>query len=273
MMFSRRTVLTGLFGLTATATGVVGRPTGAVAAKPHDRLDAVIDISHSTTVNDFRLARQRSNILGVIHKASEGGDWRDPLYAKRRAEAEAAGLLWGAYHFGTHEYSGADQAAMFLKAAHPGPKTLLALDLEFNEQNPSNTMRLRQAEEFVRTIGAITGRHPLIYTNATWADGEPMGHPKYSLGGRISEHSILANCPLWLADYRFEPQLPSAWRGKGWHFWQYAGDTEDGGPRGHRVRSVSGVVRCDRNLFKGNVAMLHKFWTSAVEDGPTRRKA
>ncbi|RAU19999.1 1,4-beta-N-acetylmuramidase [Paramagnetospirillum kuznetsovii] len=272
-MFTRRTVLTGLFGLTAAAAGVVSRPTNAVAAKSGGKLDAVIDISHSTTVNDFRLARQRSNILGVIHKASEGGDWRDPLYVKRRAEAEAVGLLWGAYHFGTHEYSGADQAAMFLNAARPGPSTLMALDLEFNEQNPSNTMRLRQAEEFVKSIVATTGRHPMIYTTAAWADGEPMGHPQYRLGGRISEHSILANCPLWLADYRFEPQLPSAWRGKGWHFWQYAGDTDDGGPRGHRVRSVSGVVRCDRNLFKGDATMLHKFWTASAGNGPTRRKA
>ncbi len=266
-------MLTGLFGLAATATGVAGRPNEALAAKSHGRLDAVIDISHSTTVHDFRLARRRSNILGVIHKASEGGDWRDPLYAKRRNEAESAGLLWGAYHFGTHEYSGADQAAMFLKSARPGPSTLLALDLEFNEQNPSNTMRLRQAEDFVRSILAATGRHPLIYTNAAWADGQPMGRSQHRLGGRISEHSILANCPLWLADYRFEPQLPSAWRGKGWHFWQYAGDTEDGGPRGHRVRSVSGVVRCDRNLFQGDAAMLRKFWMAAGGSATTKRKA
>ena len=272
-MITRRTVLTGLFGIAATAASAATRPQKALATKPHGRLDAVIDISHSTTVHDFRLARQRSNILGVIHKASEGGDWRDPLYTKRRAEAEAAGLLWGAYHFGTHEYSGADQAAMFLNSARPGPSTLLALDLEFNEQNPSNTMRLGQAEEFVRSILAATGRHPLIYTNATWAEDQPMGHPQHRLGGHITEHSILANCPLWLADYRSEPQLPSAWRGKGWHFWQYAGDTEAGGPRGRRVRSVSGVVRCDRNLFRGDAATLRKFWTAAVGGPAPKRKA
>ena len=60
----------------------------------------MIDISRSVTVSDFRRIRQ-SNILGVIHKASEGGDYADTAYGARRPQAEAAGLLWGAYHFGT----------------------------------------------------------------------------------------------------------------------------------------------------------------------------
>jgi lysozyme len=238
----------------------------AMAAEKHPiklklpvRVDAVIDISHMTTVHDFAMARKHSNILGVIHKASEGGDWRDPAYAKRRPQAEGAGMLWGAYHYGTHQHSGVDQAMMFLASARPGPDTLMALDLEFNEQNPGNTMRLHQAEEFVKTVLEATGRRPLIYTNANWADGEAMGG-RHSLGGSITIHSILASCQLWLADYRSEPQLPSAWSGKGWHFWQYAGDTEDGGPRGARVRSVSGVVRCDRNLFQGDATKLRHFW-------------
>jgi len=71
---------------------------------------------------------------------------------------------------------------------------------------------------------------------------------------------VLALCPLWLADYRSEPQVPHAWKGKGWHFWQYAGDAGDGGPRGHRVRGVWGIESCDRNIFKGDMADLQKFW-------------
>ena len=272
-MFTRRAMLAGLFSLAATSASAAGRPHRATAAKSGHRLDAVIDISHSTVVNDFRLAKLRSRILGVIHKASEGGDWRDPLYTRRRTAAESAGLLWGAYHFGTHEYSGAAQARLFLDAARPGPATLMALDLEFNEQNPANTMKLHQAEDFVRAVVAATGRHPMIYTNAAWADNEPMGHPEHRLGGRVTEHSILASCPLWLADYRTQPEVPSAWRDKGWHFWQYAGDTDDGGPRGRRVRNVSGVDRCDRNLFRGDASMLRRFWTSAAPARHLGRKA
>ena len=47
----------------------------------------MIDISHSVTVSDFAAVR-RSGILGVIHKATEGGDWIDPSYAVRQPQAE-----------------------------------------------------------------------------------------------------------------------------------------------------------------------------------------
>lgn len=256
-VFTRRDFLAGFAGLLATV-----QPSMAKGRAEHAALDAVIDISHSTTVKDFRLARKSSRILGVIHKASEGGDWVDPAYAKRRAEAEAVGLLWGAYHFGTREYSGAAQAERFLKTARPTAATLMALDLEYNEQNPANTMRLKQAEDFVRTVVAATGRHPLIYTTAGWADNEPVGPRLQRLGGSITQDSILAKCPLWVADYRAQPEVPSAWRGKGWHFWQYAGDREDGGIRATKARRVAGVESCDRNFFRGDESTLRKFWTA-----------
>ncbi|MFD2233873.1 glycoside hydrolase family 25 protein [Phaeospirillum tilakii] len=259
-MLTRRAMLSGLMCLAAAPALANTGGSRKVAAKPRGRIDAVIDISHSTVVRDFTLAREKSHILGVIHKASEGGDWRDPAYAQRRAQAEKAGLLWGAYHFGTHQYPGAAQAAMFLATAKPGPTTLIALDLELNELNPGNSMTLHQAEEFVHAVFAATGRYPLIYTNAAWAEGKPAGRGGHSLRGRIGPHSILAQCPLWLGDYRTEPEVPTAWKGKGWHFWQYAGDTEDGGPREARVRGVWGIERCDRNLFRGDAVALGRFW-------------
>src|SRR5215471_19577567 len=145
-MTSRRNVVSGLAALLATgcSSGQQARaPMPAqqypMAPAPPDRasqgLDAVIDISQGATVTDFRLVRQ-SNILGVIHKASEGNDYADGACAERRPQAEAAGLLWGTYHFGTGLGSGAEQAAFFLAASRPGPRTLLSLDLEANENNP-----------------------------------------------------------------------------------------------------------------------------------------
>ena len=118
-------------------------------------LDAVIDISAHTTVSDFRLVRA-SNILAVIHKASEGDFYADPMCAERRSQAEAAGLLWGTYHFGKGDSSGAQQAAFFLESSRPGPRTLLALDLEPNEGDPSNSMTLEQAEAFVQAVASAT---------------------------------------------------------------------------------------------------------------------
>ena len=225
-------------------------------------LDAVIDISHNVTVTDFAAVR-RSNILAVLHKVTEGGDWFDPSYGPRRRQAEAAGLLWGGYHFGTRQYSGEKQAAAFLSACQPGPATVMALDLEPNEGNPRNTMTLPQAEEFVLAVQRATGRLPMVYSHPAWANGEVYGRRRLKLGAAVVPGSTLARCELWLADYREEPQIPYAWATKGWRLWQYAADeTAANFAYGSEPRAVAGVGHCDRNLFNGDVAALNRFWKS-----------
>jgi lysozyme len=227
-------------------------------------LDAVIDISHGVTVSDFAAVR-RSGILGVIHKATEGGDWTDASYAGRQPQAERAGLLWGAYHFGTRQYSGAQQAQLFLSVVRPAPSTLIALDLEPNDGNPRNTMQLAQAEAFVMTVQQATGRLPLLYTHPQWADGQVYGRRRLSLGQPILPGSLLARCDLWLADYRENPQIPYAWADRGWKLWQYAANqTETDVAYGSQSRAVAGVAYCDRNLFAGDANALYRFWNSRV---------
>jgi len=269
-MISRRAVLGGLgSGLAVPAlASCAGRQTAyrrPDSAQPAPRpattgLDAVIDISHMVEVSDLALARRRSNILGVIHKASEGGDWIDPLYSLRRPQAEAADLLWGAYHFGTRQYSGADQAAAFLAAAQPRPTTLMALDFELNDRKPHNTMELSQAEAFVLAIQQATGRLPMVYVHPNWANGVPPPGRRLFLEP-VMPGSILARCELWLADYREEPEVPMAWADRGWRLWQYApNQTAADVAYGSEQRAVEGVSHCDRNLFAGDVAALYRFW-------------
>ena len=215
-------------------------------------LDAVIDLSAHTTVSDFRLVRA-SNILAVIHKASEGDFYADPACAARRPQAEAAGLLWGTYHFGKGDSPGAQQAAFFLDSSRPTQGTLLALDLEPNEGDPSNSMTLDQAEAFVQAVASATGRLPLVYV-----------HPSWAKSARITPDSILARCGLWVVDYHASPEIPRAWATSGWRLWQYASD-EYAGRRAHGRNSiVQGLDRCDRNLFNGDVAALYQFWNAAA---------
>jgi lysozyme len=262
-MISRRTMLGGLgSGLVAPAmTGCAGRQAAPATRPATAGLDAVIDISHMVDVSDLALARRHSDILGVIHKATEGGDWVDPSYSLRRSQAEAADLLWGAYHFGTRQYSGADQAAAFLAAAQPGPSTLIALDFEFNDRNPRNTMELSQAEAFVLAIQQATGRLPLVYAHPNWANGVSRRGRSPRLVEPIMPGSILARCELWLADYRDEPEVPMAWADRGWRLWQYvANERPADAAYGSVPRAVQGVSHCDRNLFAGDAPALHRFW-------------
>jgi lysozyme len=270
-MIPRRGLLAGFAGLSGLSLAGCGRhapepsfayaPPGGGSWQPKTGgLDAVIDISHNVTVSDFNQVR-RSNILAVIHKSTEGGDWIDPSYAPRRVEAESAGLLWGAYHFGTRQYSGARQAQTFLGVVRPGPKTLMALDFELNDYNPNNTMTLAQAEEFVQVVQQATGRLPLVYTHAAWANGERAGRRGVRLREPVGPGSILARCDLWLADPREEPQVPYAWADRGWRLWQYvANESQSDAAYGSVSRAVPGVTHCDRNLFAGNSTELYRFW-------------
>ena len=227
-------------------------------------LDAVIDISHGVAISDFGAIR-RSGILALIHKATEGGDWIDPSYAVRQPQAEQAGLLWGAYHFGTRQYSGAQQAQSFLSVVRPKPSTLIALDLEPNDGNPRNTMTLAQAEAFVTVVQQQTGRLPLLYTHAQWANGQVYGRRRLSLGQPIQPGSLLARCDLWLADYREHPEIPWAWADRGWKLWQYAANQTDSDVAyGAHGRAVAGVAYCDRNYFNGDEAGLYRFWNARV---------
>jgi lysozyme len=268
-MISRRIVLSGLAASITAGCGTRQTTQTAgqypVAPPPPDRatmgLDSVIDISRSVTVSDFRQVR-RSGILGVIHKASEGGDYADTACAARRPQAEAAGLLWGTYHYGTGQKSGAQQAAFFLSMSRPGPRTLLSLDLEANENNPSNSMRLDQAEDFVRTVANATGRLPVVYVHPIWANGDPLPGSGLTFGARITPDSILARCGLWVADYHDSPEIPFAWTATGWKLWQYAGDESAGRPAFNQTTIVQGISHCDRNLFNGDASALNQFWGS-----------
>src|SRR6185312_2615742 len=291
-MISRRNVLSGLAAAVTTGCSARQAPRQASVAPQHYQqnppaqyppaeyppaqypvapappsratqgLDAVIDLSGHTTVSDFRLVRT-SNVLAVIHKASEGDFYADPLCAARRPQAEAAGLLWGAYHFGKGDSPGAQQAAFFLDSSQPGPSTILALDLEANEGDPSNSMTLEQAEAFVQAVASATGRLPLVYVHPTWANGDPLPSG-LSFGARITPDSILARCGLWVADYHDSPEIPLAWATNGWRLWQYAGDQYAGRRARGRTRIVQGLDRCDRNLFNGDAAALHRFWTTGA---------
>jgi len=210
----------------------------ALSARPYDRA-CVIDISHHNGKSlDFELARD-DGILGVIHKASQGMAWHDPLYATNRAKAEAAGLLWGAYHFGTAG-DGARQAIHFVRSVGDASGILMALDLEPNPTG--NSMTLPQARTFVTQVYELTGRWPGLYSGRTI---------KELLGSR--NDPILANCWLWLAQYGPRAVVPPNW--PTWTLWQYTDGAIGGEPR-----KACGIGPCDRSRFNGSGANLRKLW-------------
>lgn len=213
------------------------------AFPPEGLLDAVFDISHhNATVN---LAKAKSaGMMAVFHKATQSvGATRmhDKLFPSRKNEALAAGLLWGAYHFGSGG-SGKDQAMAFLAYVQPNKDTLLALDFEPNTTAGETTMNPQEAAEFVQEIYKQTGTFPGLYS------GNLLNESSTSPG-----YDVLKNCWLWKAQYGREVHLPPGW--SDFTLWQYTD-----GNSGPSALPVDGVGQCDREVFKGSREELEIFW-------------
>lgn len=203
-----------------------------------DPLNAVVDISHHNGNVNLQLAKA-AGIIGVIHKATQGTTIVDPMYETNRTQAANAGLLWGAYHFGTGG-DGTAQAQHFLDVVGTFENTLLVLDFEQNTGGAS--MSLAEARDFVNEVNQVTGRFPGFYSGS---------YIKQLLGS--AKDPVLAQCWLWLPEYGSTAIVPANW--PTWTMWQYT----DGnvGPQPH---SVNGIGNCDRDKFNGTEDQLRTLW-------------
>lgn len=202
-------------------------------------LNAVIDLSHHNQNLDFSQMKNSGGISGVIHKATQGMTYEDPTYEDHMTKALNAGLLWGAYHFGTGS-EGVLQAQYFLDVVSPQAQTLLVLDFEANPQGPS--MNLEEARGFVTHVNQVTGRWPMLYSGY---------YIKQLLG--TSSDPVLANCKFWLAQYGPTAVVPPNW--STWTLWQYTD-----GAAGPLPHDVPGAGMCDRDMFNGDQSGLQTLW-------------
>jgi lysozyme len=204
-------------------------------------INAVVDISHHNTISNIAKV-QAAGVLGVIHKATQGAIYVDPTLAANRKRLEAAGLLFGAYHFGTAGDASA-QAEALLKAI--GKDCLLVLDFEPNPQGQD--MSLLEAEQFVHHIYSVTGRYPGLYS------GHTIKEALAGAGINDPAQTELSKCWLWIAQYGPAPLIPKIW--SRWTLWQYTDGAVGQGPY-----TVDGIGRCDRDQFNGSEEELRAFW-------------
>jgi len=210
----------------------------------------VVDLSHHNQVTDLK-ATAMAGVYGVIHKSSQGSGYRDPDYVSRRAQAKAAGLLWGAYHFN----DGSDVAAQvdwFLKCAAPDDSTLLVLDFE---DNPKSNMSIAQAVQFLRLLEQKTGRKGAIYS------GNRLKETIHILGS--NDRAYLCSHRLWLCQYGPKAVLPAGF--PNYWLWQYTGDGIGPGPHGIPGIQGSGI---DLNAYDGDRAKLKSEWAPGGLEQP-----
>jgi GH25 family lysozyme M1 (1,4-beta-N-acetylmuramidase) len=204
----------------------------------------VVDLYHLDNVTSFTDAAA-AGIWGVIHKATTGGTGQDSAYAGRRAPALAAGLLWGAYHWGTNA-NVESQVQNFLTTAQPDAQTLVALDFE---QTEGNQMTLDQARQFLTLIEEKLGRKAVLYSGSLIKDDLGNTNDAFFGGHR-----------LWLAQYGSKPSVQASW--SSYWLWQYADATT--GLEPNQVNGISGDSEgnIDCNFYPGTKDQLAVEWAS-----------
>ena len=196
-----------------------------------------IDVSHwQNTINWPSVAAAGKKFAFI--KASEDTDFVDNMYQTNRAQAKAAGLYVGAYHFAqpsTVVGNGAAQADHFLDTATPASGELFpVLDLE-RSNGLGTTPMITWVREYLGRIYERTGVRAIIYCSPNfWRNY--MGDTTW-----FAQNGYEV---LWIAHWTTAPapSLPAGgWGGNGWTFWQY---TSDG--------SVPGITgRVDLNRYNG----------------------
>jgi lysozyme len=208
----------------------------------------VVDINHADgsrevggkfeDLIDFG-AVYRAGWRGVIHKATEGVHFVDPLYHARKSLAQRAGLLWGAYHFMRPGDVG-DQVNVFLNAVRRDdvPRvTRYVLDYE------DEKLGLWQAEAWLELIYCATGQRPWLYGGGVLKD-QLARRPSPKLG----------EYPLWLAEYGTVEKIPHPWEKA--ILWQRSGDGV--GPGVHDVPGIG--QKQDVDYFDGTDEELKIAW-------------
>jgi lysozyme len=227
----------GLFAAPGSLPAPTPTPTPAPTPPAVLNVTEGIDVSHWQNVINWPVVRAAGKRFAYI-KASESTDFVDWMYATNRAQAKAAGIQVGAYHFADPELTPGDaiaEADHFLATATIAPGELLpVLDLERTGGLATPDLQA-WVSAYLDRIYERTGVRGVIYVS-------PSFWKTYM--GDVTWFAASGYRVLWIAHWTTsaEPSLPGGgWGGNGWTFWQY---TSDG--------TVPGITgRVDLNRYKG----------------------
>lgn len=177
-----------------------------------------IDVSHHQGVIQWGKVSS-SGVAFAYIKATEGGDFIDPMFATNWAGISRTKLAKGAYHFFTLGMDGTAQAKNFMAVVPPAEGMLPpAIDLEFGGNSANRPTRTEFQQELMKFWIAAKSHwklEPVIYTTSDFYGHYLSGFPAQK---------------IWIREVIRRPQIP-------WTLWQYS-------KRG-RVAGIGGFVDMD----------------------------
>lgn len=242
------TSVKSLYGVTTVyaATGMFRTPppptptptptaTPTPTPNPTGRLEG-IDVSKWQGAIDYNQVRNSGRSF-VIARASYGG-LTDEWYTTNKANARAAGLAFGAYHFAYPDLNPTDALAIeeadtFVNQMGIQSGMLIpALDLERCNSSLGSAGMIHWVQVWLDRVYSRTGARAMIYTSPNfWATC--LGDTRW-----FADNGYPI---LWVAHWTTSssPTVPAQnWGGRSWTFWQY---TSSGS-----VPGVTGNVDLDR---------------------------
>jgi len=142
----------------------------------------LIDRSNNNGADNYAAAKN----AGVTHayfKATDGTDFVDSTFLTRRAEAHAAGIVAGGYHFAEHGDPIAEANHFLSVVGHPRAGQLRpCLDLESGEDEAWTAA-------FVSHLKTELGYWPVLYGNTS------------TIPALRSASASIKACPWWRAEY------------------------------------------------------------------------
>lgn len=187
-----------------------------------------IDVSnHQGRIDWERVAAD--DVAFAIIKATEGGDFVDKSFRRNIAEARAAGLAVGAYHFFTFCRPGAEQARNFMATVpRDGPLLPPVVDIEFGgncKTRPTADELVAELNAFLRPVEAAFGQPAVVYV---------IGQAEEAYGAALPDRR------RWVRSLIQHPGHED------WMYWQF-----------HNSGSVDGIEGpVDLNVMQGDRAEL-----------------
>ncbi|MGW0252289.1 glycoside hydrolase family 25 protein [Nocardia goodfellowii] len=220
--------------LTALA-GILTAPPAAAAPQGPD----VSSWQHPNKMLIDWFAVRRSGYEFAMVKATEGLNYVNPHFVSDSVLMRMAGVARGTYHYAHPELPPEAQAALYstVVLGQNGPLDLPpVLDLE-TTGGLSPDQLIDWTQRYLNTVQAMTGRVPIIYT-----------YPNFWKTA-MADTNRFTRYPLWIADYRGnpEPEVPGGW--PAWTFWQ----TTDSGV----IPGIPAPV--DLNVYSGTQGDLAHF--------------
>ena len=211
-----------------------------------------IDVSRWNGDIDWQAVRAAGVRFAWI-KATEGGDHLDPRFRENWANAKAAGVPRGAYHFVWWCRPGHEQVEWFKRNVPREADALPpVLDVEFQPKSrncPKKIVReeaLAKMRLMLREMELHYGRKPVIYVTVDFYAA--IMHP-----------DEFKDYPVWVRSTKYEPSVH--YPGRVWTFWQYQSDARIPGIRG----------KTDSNAFYGT-AEQWRDWLAGRHQLPVMRK-